>query len=308
MSVSVVLCTYTLDRWDQLVAAVESVQGQTISPHEIIVVVDHNPELLRLARRSLPHVIIVENRERAGLSGARNGGIGISTGEVVAFIDDDAVAASDWLAQLTPGYQDAQVLGAGGAIVPMWVGGAPSWFPDEFYWVVGCTYRGLPGTPSPVRNLIGCNMSFRRKVLEDIGGFKPELGRVGKHPMGCEETELCIRIAQSWTQGLFLYHPESRVYHRVPPSRASWRYFRERCYAEGLSKAQVSRLVNSKTWLTRELTYSTLVLPRGIASGLMDGFLKLRPAGLARAGAIAAGLAFTTTGYVRGAVANRFAA
>jgi glycosyltransferase involved in cell wall biosynthesis len=307
-SVSVVLCTYTEDRWDELVSAVESVQRQTISPHEIIVVIDHNPDLLALAQCILPEVVIVENREQRGLSGARNSGIAVATGEVVAFIDDDAIAAPNWLMQLTKGYQDARVLGAGGAIIPMWLGGAPRWFPEEFLWVVGCTYLGLPRTSSPVRNMIGCNMSFRREVLETIGGFRHEVGRVGTHPLGCEETELCIRVMQCWIQGILLYEPESRVYHRVPPSRSSWRYFRQRCYAEGLSKAQVVRLVGSKSWLTRELRYSTWTLPQGIARGLADGFFRLRPAGLARAGSIAAGLAITTAGYLRGSVSSGVAA
>jgi glycosyltransferase involved in cell wall biosynthesis len=308
LSVSVVLCTYTEDRWDELVSAVESVQRQTISPHEVIVVIDHNPDLLALAQCMLPEVVVVENREQRGLSGARNSGIAVATGEVIAFIDDDAIAAPDWLMQLTKGYQDARVLGTGGAIIPMWLGGAPRWFPEEFHWVVGCTYLGLPRTSSPVRNIIGCNMSFRREVLETIRGFRHEVGRVGIRPMGCEETELCIRVMQCWTQGMLLYEPESQVYHRVPPSRASWRYFRQRCYAEGLSKAQVARLVDSKSWLTRELTYSTRTLPQGIARGLADGFFRLRPAGLARAGAIAAGLAITTAGYLRGSFASGVAA
>jgi hypothetical protein len=190
----------------------------------------------------------------------------------------------------------------------MWLGGAPRWFPEEFHWVVGCTYKGLPRTLAPVRNIIGCNMSFRREVLKTIGGFKPEVGRVGIRPMGCEETELCIRVMQRWSQRVLLYEPRSRVYHRVPPSRASWRYFRQRCYAEGLSKAQVARLVGSKSWLNRELTYSTWILPQGVARGLVEGFFRLRSAGLARAGAIAAGLAITTAGYLRGSVASGAAA
>jgi glycosyltransferase involved in cell wall biosynthesis len=308
LTISVVVCAYTEDRWEELVKTVESVQRQTISPHELIVVIDHNPALLVLAQRMLSGVVLLENWEQQGLSGARNSGTAVATGEVIAFIDDDAIAAPDWLMQLTKGYQDARVLGTGGAIIPMWLNGAPRWFPEEFHWVVGCTYRGLPRTSSPVRNIIGCNMSFRREVLKTIRGFRPEVGRIGIRPMGCEETELCIRVMQRWPQGVLLYQPRSWVYHRVPPNRASWRYFRQRCYAEGLSKAQVARLVNSKSWLTRELSYSTWTLPQGIVKGLADCFLRLQPAGLARAGAIAAGLAVTTAGYLRGTVANSFTA
>jgi glycosyltransferase involved in cell wall biosynthesis len=304
LDVSVICCTYTEDRWDDLVAAVESVQRQTFAPYEIIIVIDHNPCLLELARCKLPGVVVVENKEQRGLSGARNSGIAVARGKVIAFLDDDAIAAPDWLMQLTKGYQDARVLGVGGAITPLWLGGQPGWFPEEFNWVVGCTYRGLPQTASPVRNLIGCNMSFRREVLEIMGGFRKEVGRVGTRPLGCEETELCIRALQQWSKGVLLYEPGSQVHHRVPPNRACWRYFRERCCAEGLSKARVARLVSSKSWLRSELTYSAWILPQGIVRGLADGFLRLQPAGLARAGAIAAGLAITTAGYLKGVVSN----
>jgi len=302
--VSVVLCTYSQDRWDGLVAAVESVQHQTSPPSEIIIVVDHNPGLLERVRCQLQEVVVAENREQPGLSGARNSGVAVAQGELIAFLDDDAIAASDWLVHLTKGYQDAQVLGVGGAIAPMWMGCQPGWFPEEFYWVVGCTYRGLPFTRAPVRNLIGCNMSFRREVLRTLRGFRTEVGRVGTRPLGCEETELCIRAIQHWADGVLLYEPRSQVYHRVPPSRACWRYFCQRCYAEGLSKARVARLAGSKSWLSSELSYSVSTLPKGIARGLVDGFLRLQPAELARAGAIAVGLVVTTAGYLKGMAFN----
>lgn len=306
-NVSVVLCAYTLDRWGELSAAVESIQRQTSPPMEIIVVIDHNPELLSLARREFPEAAVVENGEQQGLSGARNSGVAQATGDVIAFIDDDAVAELDWLGQLVEAYQDSRVLGAGGAIIPMWTDTPPPWFPEEFHWVVGCTYRGLPTSRSTVRNLIGCNMSFRRDVLAAAGGFRHEVGRVGARPLGCEETEICIRIVRRWPQGILLYVPGSQVYHRIPATRANWRYFRQRCYAEGLSKAQVARLTQSSSWLSKELSYSAWTLPQGIARGLAGGVFGLRPASLARAGAIAAGLAITTAGYLRGTIAIRFA-
>ena len=72
---SVVICAYTLDRWESLTRAVRSVEAQRAPPAEVIVVIDHNPELLDRARNELSGCLLVENSESRGLSGARNSGI-----------------------------------------------------------------------------------------------------------------------------------------------------------------------------------------------------------------------------------------
>lgn len=298
--VSVVVCAYTEARWDDLVAAVRSVQGQAAPPREIVVVTDHNRGLLERVREHVQGVVVVENVESRGLSGARNSGVQAAQGAVVAFLDEDAVAAPDWLVQLKAGYDDVHVLGVGGKIEPMWSSSRPRWFPEEFDWVVGCTYRGMPKSAAPVRNLIGCNMSFRKEAFAATGGFQTGIGRVGTDPVGCEETEFCIRARKHWPDRVLLYEPRARVYHRVTSSRASWEYYRARCYAEGLSKALVSRLVGAQDGLAAEWPYTFRTLPQGIMRGLTDLVLRGDPTGLARAGAIAAGLSITTAGYLFG--------
>ncbi|MGH2344227.1 MAG: glycosyltransferase, partial [Chloroflexota bacterium] len=259
----------------------------------------HNPRLAARVRAGLPDVVAVENQEPRGLAGARNAGIAIARGSVVAFLDDDALAAADWLEQLLAPYADPLVCGVGGAIEPAWSGRRPRWFPPEFDWVVGCTYRGMPNHAGPVRNLIGANMSFRREVFEVAGSFRSGMGRLGTRPLGCEETELCIRARRHRPQWALLYEPRARVRHRVPASRARWTYFRARCYAEGLSKARVSEFVGAKDGLASERMYTLQILPRGVARGLTDT-LKGDLGGLGRAGAIIGGLSMTSAGYVTG--------
>ena len=300
LTVSVVICAYADRRWDDLVDAVAAAFDQSTSALEVIVVVDHNPALLERVRRELPAAFAVENRDQQGLSGARNTGVSLARGEVIAFLDDDAVPAPDWIESLRSGYEDPRVLGVGGAAEPDWLAGRPSAFPPEFDWVVGCTYLGMPESPSPVRNLIGANMSFRRKIFEQLPGFRSGIGRIGTRPLGCEETELCIRARRVWPEALFLYDPGARVSHRVPPERGSWRYFRSRCYAEGLSKAMVSALEGARDGLASERSYTFRTLPRGVVRGLADTVLRRDPAGAGRAFAIVAGLAVTTVGYLVG--------
>lgn len=302
---SVIICAYALARWDDLLAAVASVQQQMRRPTEIIVVIDHNPDLLQRAREYLPGVVLVENKEARGLSGARNSGIAASRGRLLAFLDDDAVAAPDWLMLLGEAFEDQRVLGNGGAVIPRWSDAAPAWLPEEFYWVVGCTYRGMPQAAAPIRNPIGANMAVRREVFTAVGGFRSGIGRVGKRPVGCEETELCIRANQRWPQKFFVYQPQARVFHRVPSNRTNWRYFCARCYAEGLSKAVVTRYVGAKDSLASERSYTLQTLPLGIARGVSGALLHRQPSGLLRAGAIVVGLTCTMAGYLVGRAGSR---
>ncbi len=301
-TMSVVICTYTTDRWADLERAVCSVMNQTTAAHEIVVVVDHNPELRQSVRRRFHDVVAIENRYARGLSGARNSGVEIATGEVIAFLDDDAVAAPSWLHYLQRSYSNPDVLGVGGVAEPAWDGGRPTWFPAEFDWVVGCSHEGLPKRLAPVRNLIGTNMSIRRDVLELAGGFSRQLGRVGADTAGGEETELCIRAADRDPGRFFAHEPAARVTHRVPEARSSWRYFAQRCWSEGRSKAVVSRLSTGPKALRTERSYATRTLPAGIVRGVGDAVRRRRPGGMARAAAIVGGLTMTTAGYVRGLV------
>lgn len=302
-SVSVVMCAYTEDRWDDLRAAVDSLQQQTQPVSEIIVVIDHNRALADRVRDQIPGVVVVENSGQQGLSGARNTGILLARGEIIAFIDEDAVAAPDWVEQLMTAYDRSDVIGTGGPIIPWWLHGRPRWFADEFDWVVGCTFRGMPETTSQVGRLIGCNMSFRREAFEEVGGFRSGIGRIGTRPLAGEETEFSIRLAQRWPNKQMVYEPRARVFHRVPQRRANWGYFVSRCYCEGLSKAAITRMVGSGDGLSSERSYVLRTLPLGVFKGLGDLMLRQDRSGLARAAVIIAGLTITLAGYMRGSLA-----
>jgi GT2 family glycosyltransferase len=306
-TVSVIICAYTLQRWDDIRSAIDSVLIQTVAPHEILLVIDHNAELLERAREAFPSslVRVLANDEQRGLSGGRNTGVKAAGGEVVAFLDDDAAAEIDWIERLGRHYENPNVFGAGGHASPLWPEQRPSWLPREFDWVVGCSYTGQPTELAAVRNFIGCNMSLRRSVFAEVGGFSHGIGRIGKTPLGCEETELCIRLLQHFPAAQLMYDPRMRVVHRVTVDRVERRYFLRRCYSEGLSKALVSQLVGSSHALASERTYATRTLPLGILRGLADSILGGRQRGsrssaVARSVAIVVGLCVTTTGYVTG--------
>jgi glycosyltransferase involved in cell wall biosynthesis/GT2 family glycosyltransferase len=298
-TISVVICAYTDERLQLLAAGIESLGAQTVAPHEIVLVIDHAPELEAIARERWPQALVVANREQQGLSGARNTGVSECGGEIVAFLDDDAAAAPSWIERLGAAYANPNVLGAGGSVRPNWASERPNWFPPEFDWVVGCTHSGMPRRRQAVRNLVGANMSFRRQTLLEAGGFRHELGRIGKIPAGAEETDLAIRVGQNNPDAEIVYDPEAAVDHFVPAERASFKYFTSRCRGEGRSKAILAALVGSDDGLSEERTYTSRTLPLGFLRGIGDAF-RGDLDGLARAAALVAGLATTTRGYLGG--------
>jgi GT2 family glycosyltransferase len=304
LSVSVVICAHADDRWDDTLAAAASVRGQSHPAKELIIVVDYNRPLYERLRAALPDAAVLENRDRQGLSGGRNTGIAASTGEVIAFLDDDAVADVNWLKCLVDAYTDPSVAGVGGLTRPAWDTERPAWFPQEFDWVIGCTYIGMPTHRAPVRNVLGGNASFRRDVFEQVGGFISGIGRDwGKRPLGCEETEFCIRLRQRMPEAVLLFDEQALIWHRVRADRRRFGYYGSRCYAEGLSKAMVTREVGADDGLSSERRHASRTLPRGVAHGLADA-VRGDLSGFTRAGAIVAGLAAVTAGYVAGTVSG----
>ncbi len=151
-----------------------------------------------------------------------------------------------------------------------------------------------------MRNLVGANMSFRREALIEAGGFRHELGRIGKIPAGAEETDLCDpgrpaepRHARSSTT------PRPRSTTSSPPSAADFDYFISRCRGEGRSKAILAGLVGSDDGLSEERSYTSRTLPLGFLRGIGDAF-RGDVDGLARAAMLVVGLAATTGGYLGG--------
>jgi Glycosyl transferase family 2 len=321
--ISVVICVYTERRWDDILAAVESVRGQSRPAHEVIVVVDHNPALERGLRAEFgspgrdvpaaqdvpaardlpaagPEVQVIANREHRGLSGGKNTGVAAASGCIVAFLDDDATADRDWLKFFADGYADDAVAGVGGLTLPNWDTRRPTWFPREFDWVVGCNYLGMPQSRQPVRNLLGGNASFRKPIFAVAGGFTTDVGRsAASLPLGGEETEFCIKIGQRRPAARLLIDHRAVIRHRVPAERCRFGYFVTRCYAEGLSKAQVSQAVGAAEGMAAERRHAAVALPKGAVRALADGLHGDR-GGFARAGAIVTGLATATAGYAVG--------
>ena len=190
-TVSVIIAAFSMKRWDSLCEAVASVQAQTVSALETIVVIDHHPGLLARARGELGGVTVIANGGARGASAARNTGVAASQGELVAFLDDDAIASPRWLEALLSHFADPSVVGVGGRLDPLWATSRPRWFPPEFDWAVGASYRGMPESSEPVRNVWSNNMAIRRTVFDMVDGFRNDFGKVGARSRPEDRTCAC---------------------------------------------------------------------------------------------------------------------
>jgi glycosyltransferase involved in cell wall biosynthesis len=298
MTVSVVVCTYAPERLPLVSKCIESLKKQTLMPLQIILVLDEAPQLIDFYTAVIGTDIQIVVSSGFGLSNARNTGVRYARGDVVAFIDDDAVADEKWLDSHLRNYEDAFVAGVGGPIRPLWEGCLPKWFPEELFWVVGCSYVGLPHKRAAIRNPIGCNMSFRRDVFREIGYFDAAVGRVGTRLSGHEDTEFSIRIRRSNPDAKIVFDPAALVYHSIPESRSKISYVARRSFAEGVSKAFLAlREPKSREMLNVEKVYLIRVVARGILKRL---FRIKTPGSICQAFTMIMSTCLVLLGYVLG--------
>src|SRR4051794_30070962 len=313
-TIAVVIVAYTMNRWPFVVKAVESVRSQTYAAAEIVLCIDNNEDLFERATAEwspadAPTVRVMRNRftftegserrnpraqpygvaRRYGGGAPRNAAVETVASDIVAFLDDDAWAEPDWLAQLVGVYERFAVVAVGGAPIPDFETDRPAWFPRSFDWVFGCAYEGLPTSTGPLRHLIAANMSVRREAFVALNGFQS--GEL-------DDLDLCMRLADEFGTASLYYEPRAVVHHHVPSERVSWRYFYRRCYYVNRDKVQTFRgmgpaanLVAERQFVWRALRSSL----RDVRRGLLGEADALR-----RFGATIAGIALAGAGHLRG--------
>jgi len=271
-TVSVVICCNTINRLDWIIETVSSLQKQSRPPEEVIVIFDRVEGLGESLHRRLPTFVkIIANSSNSGLSLARNTGISSSSSDIVAFLDDDATAESDWLKYLIAPFDDPQVIGTGGKAVPHWLGSGnrPFWFPEEIDWVVGCMHIGFGDGQKIVRNVFGCNMCFRKQQINEVGGFDFRLGG----SIAGDDTDFCLRISRGDKLRQIIYEPKAIIHHKVPIKRQSFRYVAYSTWKQGIGKAVTERIhQNDERALSSEKSYIKLLLLKFFPSQLRRFF------------------------------------
>lgn len=285
---TVVIATYDPARWSLLADAVKSVQADSEQPGQIIICVDQNEALYERVRAAWEGITVVANAYGRGASGARNTAAELACTPYIVFIDDDIRVRPGWLDRLLQPLADPTVVGTGGGVMPRWQAGRPAWFPEEFNWVVGASYRGMPTTQSVIRNVWSENMAVRADVFHEVGGFRSNFGKVGTSNSP-EDTDLCIRMSESSADRNWVYVPAALVEHHVPVARSTFSYFLRRNCLEGVGKVEMASLIGKQEKLQSERDYVRRTLPSGIAAGLWQLLRHGDTRGFLRAGAIVAG-------------------
>jgi glycosyltransferase involved in cell wall biosynthesis len=322
ITVSVVIAAYTLDRWELISRAIRSLAEQTVLPDQVILCIDHNDELLERARlewgdlSSSPKIPVevipdeddehLNGREehfrvhgssrRFGAGSVRTTGVRHCRGDIVAFLDDDAEATSDWLEQLLRPYQSNTVVAVGGAPLPRYETERPSWFPEEFDWVFGCAYAGMPTAQAPIRHMIGANMSARREALLEVGGF---------HSVDFDDMDISHRLADAFPDSEIIYNPEAIVLHYVSADRVTWHYFWRRCFHVNRHKVRAFVDMGEAANLKSERDFVIRILARQLVKHLRD-FASGDSTGATQFAVAVTGVSLAGLGNLVGRVEMRF--
>ncbi|MBR4851135.1 MAG: glycosyltransferase family 2 protein [Tidjanibacter sp.] len=181
--------------------------------------------------------IVLAEEKNQGLSYARNRGIEVSRGEIIAIIDDDEIASPRLLADYLRFFDTHPgVVAAGGRIVPLYESGRPEW-------MCGLTERPIAGTLDlGERECVfpegkyfgGGNMAIRRSAIERYGAFDPALGRRGTLLLGGEEKDLYMRLHAAGEQ--IYYLPTASIQHVIPDAKLTRDYFERVCFRIGQSE------------------------------------------------------------------------
>ena len=255
---SVILCTYNRDRYIYNVLA--SLAGNDLphSEYEVVLVnnnsTDNTPAECNRFQQDFPDVhfhYCVETQQ--GLSHARNRGIKEAKGDILVYVDDDALVNPEYLRTYAEFFsRNPMAVAAGGPITPQYDGCTePDWMSHYTRQLVtgalnlGTSEREFPKGAFPG----GGNAAYRKSVFDAVGLFNPELGRKGNSLIGAEEKDLFDKMT---SQGMhFYYLPTAILYHLIPPKKLTQDYFNRLTHSIGVSERYRTRQIGTAKYLNR---------------------------------------------------------
>ena len=240
MKVTVAICTH--NRAKDTGEAIESVLAQNMDIEDIEILVidnlssDHTAEVVDDLCHQHGSRIRYILELKLGLSVARNRAIKEARGEYILFLDDDALASSQWAQQIVDVFESDPTIGCvGGRIDPIWESQEPDWVPKEYRSVFTIldysnVVKEMPAPSIPY----GANVAFRTSIFHHMKPFREDLGRVGNNLLSSEESELIARLRENYK---VYYTPFASVQHKIAKERTTKKWFLKRMFWQGVSDA-----------------------------------------------------------------------
>lgn len=255
MKITVILCTF--NRCHRLAIALESVAASVLPEGQDweVLVVDNNSKdqtrqvVERFCAR-YPGRFRYLFEARPGKSYALNAGIGAAEGAVLAFMDDDVTVDPSWLHYLASPLEQ-QFAGTGGRVMPQWISDPPDWISREGWAISGPLVSFERGDQGMVleESPVGTNMAFKKRVFDQYGLFRVDLGPSPNNEIRNEDSEFARRLFANKEQ--LYYEPRAIVYHPIAEDRLTRKYFLTWWFDKGRSQIRESGPPGDANWVIR---------------------------------------------------------
>ena len=239
--VSIIVPTYK--RTQFLRDTVVSLRQQTLAEGFEILVVDNAPSdelreyVQSLVEANSPPIRYIPE-PRTGLHYARHAGTHAAHGEILVYVDDDVLTPPGWLEAICEPYSDPKVACVGGKTVAKWEAVPPEWIKPLVGGPLSILDMGEETRDlTPGEYVYGCNMSVRKRVFYEIGGFNPDYYGDRKLIWYVGDGE-CGLVDKIFAAGYrVVYEPRAWLYHRIPKSRMTPEYFSRRLFIRGIESS-----------------------------------------------------------------------
>ncbi|MBO7255147.1 MAG: glycosyltransferase family 2 protein [Paludibacteraceae bacterium] len=257
MKISVIICTYNREKY--LYNVLKSIAQNSISKDsfEILVIDNNSTDNTKIVYEQFKNDFSQINstyifEQHQGLSYARNRGIKESHGEILIYVDDDALVNAEYLQNYLDFFEkNKNIYAAGGPIIPLYETQEPKWM--SFYTkqlLTAYLYKGERIKPFKKSEFPGGgNAAYRKCIFDKTGFFNTELGRKGDNLASAEEKDIFDKMRSQNMQ--IFYLPKSILYHIIPQKKLEKPYFNKLTFAIGRSERLRTLNISKTKYLKR---------------------------------------------------------
>lgn len=264
---SIVVCTH--NRASMLADCIESLLNQTVNKNRFeIIIVDNNSTdnteaIVREFAKNNSNITYLQEKI-TGYSAPRNCGWKNASGKIIAYIDDDEIAAPDWLESIEKAFQISEKPDiVGGIYLGQYDVTPPDWFTES----MDQTNKNRPKEILDQQKksfLAGGNIAFKKEVLEKLDGFSNNFNMKNNVLIMGEDTDICKRAMSAGFQ--LYYDPKIKIYHRINHNNYNIELRKLKASRIGMSARFVFGRLSFFSHHFKYLTYSAMILADFIAS------------------------------------------